>query len=918
MLRIHTSTNAGAVQQYYTNGLTKEDYYTEKGDIIGNWYGKGAEKLGLKGSVEQSEFEALINNTHPITGDKLTPRNTTNRRIGYDINFHAPKSVSIVYSLTQDTEILEAFRTSVQETMQNIEQYAQTSVRKNGAKELRNTGNITYSEFVHFTARPVDGKPDPHLHAHCFTFNNTFDEKEGKFKALQNEGIKKNAPYFEAYFHNSFANKLEGLGYNIERGKKSWEIKNISKTAIKEFSRRTNEIEKTAKEKGIDNAKQKAELGAKTRQKKESNLSWNEMLLDWQKRLPEEDKNTLQNLKNNTLPQKEKTAERIVKETIIDGFEKKSLIEQNRFKAMALKKNIGSHSSEAIEKAIAECGLIEKHDKGKDYFTTKQVQAEQQKMIETATKGKGLFRPLNTDYSIKTDYLNEQQKDAIKHIHQSKDLVTIVQGGAGVGKTTLMKEAVQGIEENGKTVFAFAPSTQASKGVMREEGFSNADTVSRLLVDKKLQTKCKDNVIWIDEAGMVGTRTMSKVLDIAKKQNARILLTGDTKQHSSVERGDAMRLLQEKAKIKSPRVSEILRQKGEYKKAVSHISDGEITKGFKQLNKLGAIKEVKEEIRYEQLAEDYTHFSGANKKVLVVAPTHKEGAVVTEHIRENLRKNGLLAKRKKNVTIFENLQLSETEKQDTRFLEAGLMLQTNQNIKGFKRGGKYELTGNMADNHIELKNEKGELQYLNTSNAKRYDLFKKSEIELSKGDKIRITKNGFGYGANISKRRVDNGNIHTVEHISSKGEIHLKNGTRLSNNFGHLTYGYAVTSHSSQGKTVNTVLVAQSSKSFNASNAKQFYVSVSRGKEQVKIYTDDKNALLKAIKKDTKRTASIEAKDKKTTKRQKLNNRLSIVKTIYNSSKEGIARKYKDFKTKRNLRNGKQPIKPIKPIIKGR
>jgi len=60
---------------------------------------------------------------------------------------------------------------------------------------------------------------------------------------------------------------------------------------------------------------------------------------------------------------------------------------------------------------------------------------------------------------------------------------------------------------------------------------------------------------------------------------------------------------------------------------------------------------------------------------------------------------------------------------------------------------------------------------------------------------------------------------------------------------GHFTYGYCQTSHSSQSKSVNHVLVAQSSESFVASSREQFYVSVSRGKSTIKIFTDSRRGL---------------------------------------------------------------------------
>src|SRR6202158_3659668 len=106
MLRVVASRNA---KEYFTQSLKKEDYYTEGQEIRGEWQGIGAEKLGLSGTVDQAAFEALCENKKPGTDKRLTQRNKDDRIVGYDFNFHCPKSVSVVYEFTRDDRILEAF-----------------------------------------------------------------------------------------------------------------------------------------------------------------------------------------------------------------------------------------------------------------------------------------------------------------------------------------------------------------------------------------------------------------------------------------------------------------------------------------------------------------------------------------------------------------------------------------------------------------------------------------------------------------------------------------------------------------------------------------------------------------------------------------------------------------------------------------
>ena len=103
-----------------------------------------------------------------------------------------------------------------------------------------------------------------------------------------------------------------------------------------------------------------------------------------------------------------------------------------------------------------------------------------------------------------------------------------------------MQEAAQHIERSGTKVFAFAPSADASRDVLRNAGFKDADTVARLLVDENLQRQAAGQLIWIDEAGLLGMRTMERVFDLAERIGARVLLSGDRRQHGSVERGAAL------------------------------------------------------------------------------------------------------------------------------------------------------------------------------------------------------------------------------------------------------------------------------------------------------------------------------------------------------------------------------------------
>src|SRR3984893_4561194 len=264
MIRVTHQNSGAAAKKYYATA----DYYSEGQEIVGSWGGKGAARLGLEGMVDKFSFERLCDNLDPQTGKPLTVRTRSERRVGYDFTFSVPKSVSLLYAMSGDQGIMDAFRGSVEETMREMEAEMKTRVRMDGKDEDRGTGNMVWAEFIHTTSRPVDGIPDPQLHAHCFVFNTTWDDEERRWKAGQFADIKRDAPYFQAAFRVRLANRLQDIGFGVERKRDDFEIAGMPRDILKRFSRRTTLIEKLAAKLGITDPDRKGELGAETREKK--------------------------------------------------------------------------------------------------------------------------------------------------------------------------------------------------------------------------------------------------------------------------------------------------------------------------------------------------------------------------------------------------------------------------------------------------------------------------------------------------------------------------------------------------------------------------------------------------------------------------------------------------------------------------
>ena len=898
MLRITMNKSAGGAkkyysEEYYSEGKNHSDYYSEKEQVIGKWGGLGAEKLGLKVDIVKKEFSDLCDNVNPETGKNLTARNDIDRRVGYDFTFNASKSVSLAYTFGDEKskkEILNAFRDAVKDTMTEIETGMQARVRNNGKKENRETGNIVYGEFTHFTTRPVDGVPDPHLHSHCFIFNATYDGQDKKWKAGEFGQIKQDAPYYEAVFHSKLATNLEQLGYRVENTKNGFELVGVDKKVMEKFSRRTKEIEDYSKEHNITDDKEKSQIGAKTREAKRVELTPEQHEAEWKNRIGSEELVKIQNLKAASAdftpkPKDESAAKDAVQFSLDHHLERKSVAGEKEILTTAIKSAIGTATPEQVKNEFEKHSeILTATENLRTFVTTKTALKEEKLLIGNCNEMKGKFRPLNEEYHIQNEVLNDQQKAAVKHALSTSDGITIIAGKAGTGKTTLMKEVQKGITEGGKRIYSFAPSSEASRGVQRSEGFRNAETVAKLIQDKHLQAELKSQVIWIDEAGMLSNKDMNKIIGIAKEQKARIILSGDTKQHNSVQRGDALRTIQEQGGIQPITVSKIQRQKNaDYKDAVNLLSNGGIEKGIKKLESIGSIHEIADsKERVKAIAEDYykstyTKDKQPSKEVLVIAPTHAEGEFVTQHIRQKLKDKDVISKEDKEFKVLKNLQFTEAEKQKPEKYQQGSVIVFHQNSKGVKAGSRLEVMGHEGKNLL-ARDSKGMPFDIPVSEHQKFSVFEVKKLEVTKGDKVRITANGKAKDG----KHLFNGTTFSIQGFDKEGNIKLSNGSTISKDFGHFNLGYVMTSHSSQGKTTDKVIISQSSATFRASSMEQFYVSVSRGKQAVSIYTDDKQQLKQAVTQTVQRTSATELLSKNERVKSAVNeqNRLSVLKKM--------------------------------------
>jgi conjugative relaxase-like TrwC/TraI family protein len=894
MLRITPSVSPEGAKRYFGENMTRSDYYLDGQEVVGQWGGKTAERLGLAGQVDQQSYFALVDNINPRTGEPLTPRTKTARRVGFDFTFSAPKHVSVLYELSGDQRILDAFRESVNGTMQEIEREMKTRVRRNGADEDRITGNIVWAEFTHFTSRPVGGVPDPHLHSHLYCFNNTFCEKERRFKAGQFGDLKRDAPYWEAAFDARLAHRLNALGYVTEKDPKySFRLMDLPVSITDKFSRRRNEIEAKAAAQGITDAEGKHAIGYYGREHKTLDQAKSELRREWASWLSPGERDALQKLMagsgstGGTMSAKD-----AMDYAIAHTFERVSTISEKRLKAEALRHGVGSVLPSEITAEVKRDEFVGRDVKGEHIVTTKQVLREEIGMLQFAHDGRGKFAPFG-DGLDGLSGLTDEQRAAAQHVIRSRDRIVGIRGGAGTGKTHLMRGTIDGIEQGTLTpgsphtkVFVFAPSAQAARGVLRGEGFANAETLERLLLDKRMQQETRGQVLWLDEAGLVSNRDMSRLFALAKENGNRVILSGDYKQHGSIDAGDSFRILESEAGVRFAELKTIRRQRDPaYRKAVEEISKGTAQgaeKGFDWLDAMGAIIEASGEERHTLLVADYLEAAREGKSALIIAPTHREGDRLTEELRRALKARGALGEERSFVTR-DGTDWTQAQRQDARNYEAGMVVEFHQNVPGerkrekgqritsggFTRGECAVVTGK-ENGRVTLIRTNGQTASLPVENADRFQVFRTRELAIAEGDRIRLTQNGSlktlvqmapslkGPTLRETPTRVSNGDTFTVEGFTRSGEIRLTGGKILPKTYGHFGLGYTDTSYASQGKTVDRVFIATGNESLRATNQQQWYVSVSRGRESARIYVDSKAEVREAIQRSAQRLSAVE------------------------------------------------------------
>ncbi len=248
---------------------------------------RGAEQLGLQGSVDKDVFTRLLEGKLPDGADLSRMQDGSNKhRPGYDLTFSAPKSVSVMAMLGGDKRLIDAHNQAVDFAVRQVEALASTRVMTDGQSETVLTGNLVMALFNHDTSRDQE----PQLHTHAVVANVT--QHNGEWKTLSSDKVGKtgfienvyaNQIAFGRLYREKLKEQVEALGYETEVvGKHGmWEMPGVP---VEAFSGRSQAIREAV---GEDASLKSRDVAALDTRKSKQHVDPEVRMAEWMQTLKE-------------------------------------------------------------------------------------------------------------------------------------------------------------------------------------------------------------------------------------------------------------------------------------------------------------------------------------------------------------------------------------------------------------------------------------------------------------------------------------------------------------------------------------------------------------------------------------------------------------------------------------------------------
>jgi conjugative relaxase-like TrwC/TraI family protein len=886
----------------------EDNYYKKSASSPVTWHGKGAEVLGLRGEVTNEDYQAAREGKHPQTGEQLVPPASNGvHRDGYDVQFALPKGLSMLREFGPP-EVRDAIdranNRAIENTMKMIEKdYIYVRQTKDGQTEYVKTGNAVWAKADHDLSRELDMQ----RHVHCPMMNISYNPNGGKYQAIESKILYNNKMYFGQYYRNDAMyytrEELGKIGYKIEfqtDAKGLYDINIYTQEEKGTNSRRTEQINAKIQElkesglyQGLNEQKLReiACLGSRAAKKDVDMAMVRE---DWKERNAEigiTEKTTKERLQQAAEKAKQHEANRIepkmteydvVKQSAKIQTEQESTFSKEDVLKLAGKLASGEYRSSDLEKAFNELNkdkeikfldtVIEKDFAGrlqsiKQIYTTKEMLKIEKQNVKTMLKGQSAKDAILSKeqaaesikaYETRQGFtMTQGQKNAVEHILTSRDRVIGIQGDAGTGKTTSLAVAKEQLEKQGYIVRGLGYTGKAASEIEQSAGIKSQTLHSFLSSSRKADDIVKGKEVWIvDEASMLGSKQTNEILKAAGGAKARVVLIGDTKQLQSISAGRSFADLQARG-MRTVKMKEVLRQKDEqYKDIVKDVSEKQIDKALDKLEKQKRIHEIAD--RTERLNAIVNEYLNSKGNTIIVTARNADRNELNSMLHNGLKEKGKIGKKAYAFTVRESKNLSPESKHFAQsYSEGDRIVASKKNIIGGNAGGEGKVTAIDSLNHrltVQTKNGKEHTIDLKTQ-GQNLQVYREKEQAFSKGEKIVFLKNN-------SRRGILNGNIGTIKSIDEKGNVKVKmeNGKikdlNLKTQYNYADKGYAVTIPKAQGQTAYKVIV--NADTGRGVDCNQAYVAMTRGKHDLKVYTNDKENFREQMKIEQSKTSTLD------------------------------------------------------------
>jgi conjugative relaxase-like TrwC/TraI family protein len=555
-------------EAYYTRELATdhEQYLSGDGESPGRWYGAGAASLGLEGEASPAGFQAMFEGRNPTTGYLLGRPHGRNAVPAFDLVLRPTKSVSILYGLgdrATGRAVLSAHHAGLAEAVGYLDEHLGARRGHGGVQHVSGQGLLAVG-FDHRTSR----EGDPLLHTHLVIANRV-QGPDGRWTAVDGRDLYRHRLAADAIYRATYQRELGrtlGVEWTAADAYGNRELAGMPKELVRSFSKRSEQIDAELDRLAADGRERTPRLikWAVHATRKPKHHEPPDTLYDrWRQEAAERgvDADTLvRTVTGRTADRdQDQTVSAEVAGRLFDrlagptGLTEHASTFTRPDVLVALGAGLAGAGRSELE-ALADRFLVERAvsvvaDRALEErrWSTPDLLAVEQRLVESAT-GRTGEQTARVSHQAVRDALTAHptagpdQQAMVRDLCQGGQGVALVVGRAGTGKTFALGIARHAWQLDGYRLLAAAPTGIATMS-LQGEGFEDVATCDRLLGDLDRGQERLDGrtVLVVDEAGMVGSRKLGRLLEHAEQARAKVVLVGDDRQLAAIDAGGGFR-----------------------------------------------------------------------------------------------------------------------------------------------------------------------------------------------------------------------------------------------------------------------------------------------------------------------------------------------------------------------------------------